>query len=269
MIKLLAFNKRQFSTKEYSVRPTIFPDGTSQVWQLPDEMLNQKEYKIVWNFAEEREIFDITNLAMLLMRNPDAYIHLHIPYLPYARQDKDVNNSSTFSLHTFAHIINSCNFDLVTAVDVHNPFKTSQLIKNFENITVDHIQQGIMDRWCADCLVYPDHGATGRYKHYNFPFTYFDKVRNQTTGEIEGLQCHELNSVKNSKMFLILDDICDGGRTFIEVAKVLKELVPDCKIVLFVTHGIFSKGKEVLYNAGISDVFTTNSLMNNPMGYEV
>lgn len=269
MIKLLAFNKRKFSTKEYSVRPTIFPDGTSQIWQLPEEMLNQKEYKIVWNFAEEREIFDIVNLAMLLEKDPDTYIHLHIPYLPYARQDKDVTNSTTFSLHTFAHIINSCQFDLVTAVDVHSPTKTTQLIKNFENIQVEDVHQGIIDRWCVDCLVYPDAGAASRYEHYNVPFTYFDKVRNQTTGEIEGLQCRDFNLVKDSKRFLILDDICDGGRTFIEVAKILKEYNPDAQIVLFVTHGIFSKGKEVLYNAGISDVFTTNSLMNNPMGYEV
>lgn len=271
MIKLLSFNKRQFSTKEFLVKPTIFPDKTSQIWCLPDEMLNQKEYKIIWNFSEERELFDIANLAMILMRNPDVYIHLHIPYLPYARQDKDVDNNSTFSLHTFAHIINSCRFDLVTSVDVHNPNKTSELINNFENIEVEHIQKEIMDKWCVDCLVYPDAGASSRYEHYNTLSTYFNKVRNQTTGEIEGLQCCDLNAVRNSKRFLILDDICDGGKTFIEVAKVLKEYNPDAKIVLFVTHGIFSKGKEVLYEAGISDVFTTNSLMNNkwPTAFEV
>jgi ribose-phosphate pyrophosphokinase len=46
------------------------------------------------------------------------------------------------------------------------------------------------------------------------------------------------------KPMLIVDDICDGGRTFIELAKVLREFEPS-EIILYVTHGIFSKGFEV------------------------
>ena len=43
---------------------------------------------------------------------------------------------------------------------------------------------------------------------------------------------------------MIVDDICDGGRTFIELAKVLRERNAG-KIELFITHGIFSKGVDV------------------------
>jgi phosphoribosylpyrophosphate synthetase len=31
------------------------------------------------------------------------------------------------------------------------------------------------------------------------------------------------------------------------------------KIGLFVTHGIFSRGLDIVFNSGISDVFTTDS----------
>ena len=50
-----------------------------------------------------------------------------------------------------------------------------------------------------------------------------------------------------------MDDICDGGRTFIELAKALKVDGPR-SVWLYVTHGIFSQGFGVF--AGI---FTTDS----------
>jgi ribose-phosphate pyrophosphokinase len=55
--------------------------------------------------------------------------------------------------------------------------------------------------------------------------------------------------------FLIVDDICDGGRTFIELAKVLRPLTSG-QVKLYVTHGIFSAGFEAL--AGLDRIFVAN-----------
>jgi hypothetical protein len=66
MIKLLAFNKRQMSTKEHVVVPTIFPDKTSQVWNLPEEIINCTDIQIIWNFEAEREIIDLYSIKALL-----------------------------------------------------------------------------------------------------------------------------------------------------------------------------------------------------------
>jgi ribose-phosphate pyrophosphokinase len=57
-----------------------------------------------------------------------------------------------------------------------------------------------------------------------------------------------------NKDVVIFDDLVDGGRTFIELAKLLKEKKAN-KIYLLVVHGIFSKGyKELseLYDLVIS-----------------
>jgi len=57
---------------------------------------------------------------------------------------------------------------------------------------------------------------------------------------------------------IIVDDICDGGRTFIELAKCLK---PACdKVYLYVTHGIFSKGLDV-FDGLIDHIWTANSFL--------
>jgi ribose-phosphate pyrophosphokinase len=60
------------------------------------------------------------------------------------------------------------------------------------------------------------------------------------------------------KKFLIIDDICDGGRTFIELVKAIQEQLPDAECYLCVTHGIFSAGLKEL-NKYFKGIFCTNS----------
>jgi ribose-phosphate pyrophosphokinase len=62
------------------------------------------------------------------------------------------------------------------------------------------------------------------------------------------------------EQIIIIDDICDGGRTFIELAKVIKEQT-DKPIYLVVTHGIFSGGFEKLSDV-LDGIFCTNSVKN-------
>ena len=57
---------------------------------------------------------------------------------------------------------------------------------------------------------------------------------------------------------MIADDICVGGATFIALAKELKKKNAG-KVVLFITHGVFSKGVDELFNSGIDEIWTTNS----------
>ena len=61
----------------------------------------------------------------------------------------------------------------------------------------------------------------------------------------------------------MIDDICDGGRTFIECAKLLKAAGVG-SMALYVSHGIFSKGLDPLENAGFTQVFTKEGLQTCP-----
>jgi len=64
----------------------------------------------------------------------------------------------------------------------------------------------------------------------------------------------------SGKTCIIVDDICDGGRTFITLSRKLKEQGA-AKVLLYVTHGIFSQGVDVL-KGYIDQIFTTNSFPN-------
>ena len=71
------------------------------------------------------------------------------------------------------------------------------------------------------------------------------KQRDVSTGEIVATTIDK-DAVMCYDTFFVVDDICDGGRTFIELGKAIRDTKSNAKLVLCVTHGIFSKGKEVL-----------------------
>ncbi len=66
---------------------------------------------------------------------------------------------------------------------------------------------------------------------------------------------------------VVVDDICDGGATFIALAQVIKVAQPDTTIDLYVTHGIFSKGVDELLKY-YGTIYTSN-LMNNEVADKV
>jgi len=88
-------------------------------------------------------------------------------------------------------------------------------------------------------------------------------LRDMASGKIIRTEVPGLDDTSGSKNFVICDDICDGGRTFIEIAKAIqynrpKEIFND-KIYLCVTHGIFSAGFEELEKY-FKAILTTNSV---------
>src|SRR5579884_1473907 len=237
----------------YNIVPTMFPDGTSQVWKLPEDLVKSRILEVTWNFENEREVIDLLSLRKIQR----GQWYLHIPFLPYGRQDKEASNTSTFNLRVFADLVNLLDCAEVTSVDSHNPEVTGQLIKNFTNVPVTALHKLIVDETQPDYLVYPDLGAKNRYYTSDFssiPRVIFYKERDQLTGQIVGhtlsyrdaqgitIQGADMGKIaKPGQRFLIVDDLCDGGATFISIARKLREQVPGIEIDLFVTHGVFSK----------------------------
>lgn len=249
----------------HKITPTIFPDQTSQVWNLPDELLSAKSYAYTWHFEAEREIIDLLALVkMFYDKNGPKPKSLTVPYLPYARQDRNYGNNSAFNLLVFASIINMMNFDSVKSVDVHNPKATAGCISNFKNRSPLLFHEWAIDKFKPDYLLFPDAGAAKRYPHLGgYPKLIGEKKRNPRTGEIIGYHLNGVDQCHGSQRILVVDDICDGGATFITAAEKANKGLPGyVELGLCVTHGIFSKTLTPLFDAGY-DVFTSNTLMAN------
>lgn len=237
----------------YPITPTIFPDKTSQVWKLPEEYFNPRVNTITWEFENEAEFMHVAQLKYLLdfTQDENSYKFLKLPYLPYGRQDKPVSNAATFALMPFFTLLNTLDFDGVDVFDPHNVELTSKCI---DKVFIEMPYHDPLFKELDADPVYPDQGAANRYNAPAFALI-FGKDRNPLTGEIKGIK---VTSGKiEAKKYLIIDDICDGGRTFIEVAKKLYE-AGATEVYLYVSHGIFSKGLQVLRDAGIKRIFTRN-----------
>ena len=255
--------------------PTKFPDGTSQVWKLKD--LDQYKHFgciITWYFHEEAELIYVNQLICLLHQHGISIVELYIPYLPYGRQDKEVSNETTFAKTVFLEMLLTEMVGKVTTLDAH-----SQHPKVISYSPFGYIEKAITD-FKPDLVVFPDKGAATRYSSIvgNY-FLYLNKTRNQLTGEITGLEFVDysildcIDSNAPDVRVLIVDDICDGGATFnnasIFLHSTLNRVGKKAKIGLYVTHGLFSKGYEKMIDSGISEFYTTQSLLRNVNGYEL
>jgi ribose-phosphate pyrophosphokinase len=205
--------------------------------------------------AQPRNSDEIMMIPMIVdalrrIRGHTIPIVLQLLYTPYARQDRVCNFGESLSIKVFADLINSLELQTVRVYDPHSDV-TSALINRSSIVGQDKVVTDYLLRLSYQkpdpssvFLVSPDAGAEKKIlavsKALGRPWvTYATKVRDSATGEITSVKL--INEVQPNKTAIIVDDICDGGATFVALAKCLKEVnVKDIK--LFVTHGIFSKG---------------------------
>lgn len=189
---------------------------------------------------------------------PLAAIDLMIPYFPYARQDRVCNAGEALSVKVIATLINAQNYATVTVVDPHSPVLVAALDRCY---VVDQFEmfKGIKQDWANWTIVAPDMGAMKKCEDFGKrvgakAVVGFNKTRDLATGKITGMV--PMFKIDPDEQYLVLDDICDGGRTFVELIDHMSWVG---NIELAVTHGIFSKGVEVLTDR-FDRVYTTDSL---------
>lgn len=192
-------------------------------------------------------------------------MRLTLPYFP-GRQDRIRSVEVGFSAKVYAQMINALRYDRVLVIDPHSDV-TAALI---DNVTV--ISQAAILRKhheFFDCLrnqqvvfVAPDAGAGKKTEQaaamFDLDVAIAIKHRDADTGELSGTKL--VDGDVSGKLAVIIDDICDGGGTFIPLAKALRDAGAR-DVWLYVTHGLFSKGFDV-FNDCISRVFTTDSILD-------
>lgn len=116
-------------------------------------------------------------------------------------------------------------------------------------------------------VLLPDEGAQARYQLpkeipgysrniVNIKTLFCSKVRDPETGKLSGFTIPEAYEFEYRDC-LIVDDICDGGGTFLGIAEKLAPL--NLETSMYVTHGIFSKGFINLAKS-FKRIYTTNSM---------
>ncbi len=239
--------------------------------------LNTNDYRYLNDVAGHQTIIariqnsdDLIALAMIkdaLERWDKTPINLFIPFLPYGRQDRICDFGESFSLKVIGDYINHLNFNKVITVDPHSHV-TEAVINKLKVITQLQVINKYLDfinRIMGCILISPDIGANkkisevAKFLNHEF-FVRVDKLRNLQTGEI--IETIVYKDDFKGRDVVIIDDLADGAASFIYLAKILKTKNVG-KIILFVTHGIFSKGVDICFDNGIDELWTTTSFFEN------
>ncbi|VXB80721.1 Phosphoribosylpyrophosphate synthetase [Flavobacterium sp. 9AF] len=186
-------------------------------------------------------------------------INAFIPYFPAARQDRVMIPGEPLSVKVYADIINALQLNSIQVFDPHSEV-TSALLKHCKVIPNYYFIEEVIKRIGNEVLlISPDGGALKKiYKVSEYlggvEVVECSKSRDVKTGKLSGFKVY--SDDLEGKDCLIVDDICDGGGTFIGLAQELKNKNAG-RLYLAVSHGIFNKGFESLQV--FERIFTTNS----------
>ena len=186
-------------------------------------------------------------------------ISLFLPYFPGARQDR-VERGYALTAKVYAELVNAQDYETVYVLDPHSPVSPILIDRCVVLPHAPLVKQFAPEDLVG--LICPDAGAERRTldlaKELRCETVVFArKKRDPRTGSLSGFS---LEPLPREGSYLLADDLCDGGGTFVGLAEKFRE---DPKgtgsLHLWTTHGIFSKGLDVLSKhfttIGCSDSF--------------
>lgn len=244
-----------------------FPDGQQSI-TLDKPQITQRMSMILLksrlNSFKDLELIITANQCLREFGIED--INLYVPYFLGGRSDRKFGEGQTNYLkNVICPIINSQKFNKVVVMDPHSDVLEACLdnfvkIGNFE--LVQFALDSINDKNLT--LISPDAGALKKIFDVAAKFQIENvvtasKVRDMKTGDIIRTELPTMN-LDGINHIVIIDDICDGGRTFVELARAIREIT-NLPIYLVVTHGVFSAGFNELQKH-FTNIFTTNSIVD-------
>lgn len=210
-------------------------------------------------------IMQFFNMVDAIRRiNTECDIRVQMPYLPYGRQDRVCHEGESFALEVFAKLFDTLDEKVMLVVSDPHSYVTRELFGKRIILTNDQAFLVSMHVDVPDCIVFPDAGAAKKLQQYQdlkdsvdsyseVEFFVYSKVRKD--GEV--IYSLPEDAKKPWGNVLVVDDICDGGATFLALAKAIRTPAVE-RLELMVTNGIFSKGVDILLQGGYDAVHAFN-----------
>jgi phosphoribosylpyrophosphate synthetase len=186
---------------------------------------------------------------------------LSIQTFPDQRGDKHTRQGDSLPVRVTAAMIAAMEPYAIVVHDLHSTEAMQWLSNNgLDGDLVKHVSNLDCFKQCENAppvvansyVVAVDKGAVGRASAfadaYGCKLIVMDKKRD-ADGRIIG---HEISSIQGDAIVpgsqvWVVDDLCDGGATFISVSQTIAELGASVsRYHLYVTHGLFSKGRSEL-----------------------
>lgn len=231
-----------------------FPDGETQISL---ESINRKEeIRIICRITSAEELFILAQVIDILRRH-EVSIELRILYLMGSRMDRVMDFNRPLTLKVVLSMLNLTNQDVVRVFGPHNLFAITRYTNaNIWEWDSDEWEDHIPDEDDFQ-IVIPDTGAADRYDLTSDDII-CKKIRDVKTGNILSIKVENPDIIQHKKPLLIIDDLCDGGGTFVGVAEAIRKINPYVDLNICVNHMVNPKGIENL-SKNFNHVWFSNS----------
>lgn len=198
---------------------------------------------------------------------PNKDLQLVMPYVPYARQDRRFKPGDAHGMRFLANVINGMGFSAVIVVDPHSDV-VQALLNRCHIVDQFEVFKNIYPSFGDTYIMAPDLGAVKKSQ------TFAEKVGakgviicEKVRGDDGKPEVKVLTPITEDVRILLLDDICDGGATFISASKAIdRAVIAQKKVIenidLAVTHSIFSAGLDELTQY-FDTIHTTSSFISD------
>ena len=253
---------RRLKAPYVEAKTRVFPDGESKITfgRIPKNsivLVVQSTYPPV-----------DTNLLQALsiisqVRKVSSKIYAIIPYMGYARQDRQFLSGEVVTMSIIARMIQAAGAKKVVVVDIHSKTALNHFKIPKENVSaIPELAKYFKKMKLKNALVVsPDMGGSLRAKKFasllNTDFITLKKSRNRNTGKIL-IQSSKVDV--RGKDLILVDDIISTGGSIIKAAQFLKR--QKCKrLFVACTHGLFVEDAEKkIKKAGVSQIISTNTI---------
>lgn len=261
-----------------------FPDGQQQITINKRDCYGSKYDDIIMSHEDciikiDSRLNNFHDLELIICATKSLKnlgvreIHLYVPYFLGSRSDRQFEEgSNNYLKDVICPIINSLNFESITVLDPHsdvleaclNGFKKESNLKLVKFSLASIFDGGYAEDLDNIILISPDAGASKKIYKLSEQIGYKEDIITCSKDRDENGKLTKCivpitgKQLKSKKDYIIIDDICDGGTTFINIARELTHKSCSGHIYLVVTHGIFSKGFKEL-SEYFDGIYTTNS----------
>lgn len=221
------------------VQTFFFPGGEPHA-RLPDNFDAQQPTLLVARMRTWNDVGIAACVLDALRQAKCQRIGLFAPYFPAARQDR-TDGRTPLTMKMIIRLLEGT-VDTPHTFDLHNP----AVVYGVRNWLPHDL--GLPVRPDIDVVVAPDIGAAERAFRFreaycpNAQLLRLPKKRDFATGKLGDYDLTGI-TIDPAKRYLVVDDICDGGYTFILLADAMRKHAAGeaLHLELFVSHGIFSK----------------------------
>lgn len=239
-----------------------FPDGEMYI-RFEEKIKKIRDLLIVQSLYPPQDVHLIQLFFMLdACKELNINVHLFIPYLAYARQDKRFKDYECISSKTVLNILNSFNLKSFYTIDVHE----KKLLKHIKTESKNVTATSIIGRYLREedlkdpVIISPDKGAIDIARRVaeilNCEYDYLEKKR--ISGDT--VETRPKNIDTRGRDVVIVDDMISTGGTMARACEILKK-EGTRKVLAGATHLLMVGGaEEKLKGAGIDKIFGTDSV---------